>query len=67
MREQLHQERDRHLRALADFKNYRRRIEREGNKSAEAGKREIILPLLGIVDDLERTLKWPNNATNSKE
>jgi molecular chaperone GrpE len=58
LREQLFQERDRHLRTLADFKNYRRRMEREGNKLAESGKREIILPLLTIVDDLERSLQW---------
>lgn len=58
LREQLQQEREKTLRALADFKNYRRRTEREGNKLAEAGKREIILPLLDVVDDLERALQW---------
>jgi molecular chaperone GrpE len=58
LREQLRQERERHLRTLADFTNYRRRIEREGNKLAESGKREVILPLLDIVDDLERSLQW---------
>ena len=42
------------------FKNYCRRIEREGNRIAEAGKREIILPLLEVIDDLERTLQWRN-------
>lgn len=61
LREQLDQERDRHLRALADFKNYRRHVEREGNKAAEAGKREIILQLLDVIDDFERTLQWTNN------
>jgi molecular chaperone GrpE len=61
LRELLDQERDRHLRALADFKNYRRRVEREGNKVAEAGKREIILQLLDVIDDFERTLQWTNN------
>jgi molecular chaperone GrpE len=58
LREELHRERERHLHTLADFTNYRRRIEREGNKLAESGKREIILPLLDIVDDLERSLQW---------
>ena len=62
LREQLDQERDRHLRTLADFKNYRRRVEREGNKVADAGKREIILPLLGVIDDLERAMRWTNAA-----
>ncbi len=58
LREQLQQEREKTLRALADFANYRRRMEREGNKAAEAGKREVILPLLEIADDLERALQW---------
>ena len=57
LQEQLRQERDKHLRALADFTNYRRRVEGEGKKSAESGKREIMLPLLDIVDDLERSLE----------
>jgi molecular chaperone GrpE (heat shock protein) len=31
LQEELINERDRNLRTLADFKNYRRRIERDGN------------------------------------
>lgn len=61
LQEQLRQERDRHLRALADFKNYRRHAEREGGKLAMAGKREILLPLLGVVDDVERSLRWASD------
>jgi molecular chaperone GrpE len=61
LREQLRQERDRHLHTLADFRNYRRRAEGESTKSAEKGKREIILPLLNIIDDLERSLRWAND------
>lgn len=64
LREDLRNERDRNLRTLADFKNYRRRIERDGNKLAEEGKREIILPLLDILDDMEKALHW---ATNEKQ
>jgi len=61
LREDLRLERDRNLRTLADFKNYRRRIEREGNKLAEEGKREIILPLLDIIDDMEKALQWASS------
>jgi len=49
-------ESDKHLRTLADFKNYRRRIERDGSKLAEDNMRGMILPLLGIIDDLEKAL-----------
>jgi len=57
LQEELLNERDRNLRTLADFKNYRRRIERDGNKIAEEGKRGMILPLLDIIDDLEKALQ----------
>jgi len=61
LQDELINERDRNLRTLADFKNYRRRIERDGNKFAEEGKRAIILPLLDIIDDMEKALHWVNN------
>jgi molecular chaperone GrpE (heat shock protein) len=62
LQERLRIERDRNLRTLADFKNYRRRMERDGNKLAEKGKREIILPLLDIVDDIEKSMQWTSDA-----
>jgi molecular chaperone GrpE len=62
LQESLQIERDRTLRTLADFKNYRRRIERDGSKIAEEGKRAIILPLLDIVDDLEKAMKWTSDT-----
>lgn len=62
LQEELINERDRNLRTLADFKNYRRRIERDGSKLAEEGKREMILPLLDIIDDLEKALQSTNGA-----
>ena len=58
LEEGLRLERDRTLRTLADFKNYRRRIEHDGSKLAEEGKRAIILPLLDIIDDLEKAMQW---------
>jgi len=56
LKEQLREERERTVRALADFKNFRRRQEIEGTKLAASGKREVLLPLLEIVDDIERSL-----------
>lgn len=61
LRDDLRNERDRNLRTLADFKNYRRRVERDGNKLAKEGERAIILPLLDIVDDMEKALHWVSN------
>jgi molecular chaperone GrpE len=62
LQEAIQVERDRNLRTLADFKNYRRRIERDGNKLADEGKRGIILSLLDIIDDLEKAMKWTGGS-----
>lgn len=65
LREALTEERDRHLRTLADFKNYRRRIERDGNTLAEEGKRGILLALLDTVDDIEKAMQWTHGTEHS--
>jgi molecular chaperone GrpE len=56
-KEELRREHEIYLRSLADFNNYRQRIEREGASAAQKGKREIILSLLDFLDDFERALK----------
>jgi molecular chaperone GrpE len=62
LRGELRREHDALLRALADFENYRRRMEREQDGAARRGKREVILPLLEVVDDFERALEHLPNA-----
>jgi molecular chaperone GrpE len=62
LHEKLDNEHDLHLRTMADFKNYRRRIERDGNRLAEEGKREIILHLLEIMDDMDKMLEWGDDG-----
>jgi molecular chaperone GrpE len=62
LRDDLSVERDRYLRMMADFKNYRRRTERDGNKIAEESKREMLLHLLSIVDDMELALQSANDT-----
>ena len=46
-----------YLRALADFDNYRRRVERESEHIARSGKREIILSLLEVLDGFDRAFQ----------
>ncbi len=62
LQEKLINERDRNLRTLADFKNYRRRIERDGNTIAKESERGMLLPLLDIVDDMEKALQSANDV-----
>jgi molecular chaperone GrpE len=54
LQEELLNERERNLRTIADFMNYRRRIERSGNKIAMEDKKELLLSLLDISGDMEK-------------
>jgi molecular chaperone GrpE len=54
---ELAREHDLYLRTLADFDNYRRRVERERAASAQAGKRELVLPLLEVMADFDRAFE----------
>src|ERR1041385_2434944 len=54
--DELTTERDRSLRLLAEFDNYRRRTNEERAFAEEAGKREILLALLDVMDDFDRAL-----------
>ena len=62
LKEELTREHDMYLRALADFENYRRRVERDRSIVTRTGKREIILPLLDVLDGFERALNHMNDA-----
>jgi len=65
LQEELINERDLHLRTRADFQNYRRRTEQDIDKLAEKGKRGLLLGLLEIIDDIENSLQYINDADQS--
>lgn len=56
LKEELRREHDTLVRALADFDNYRRRVERDRASAAQSGKREVILAVLEVLDDFDRAL-----------
>jgi molecular chaperone GrpE len=60
----LKSEHDLHLRALADFDNYRRRIDRERAKLGTEALRSFLIGLLDVVDDLERFLDLVDEETS---
>ena len=62
---ELATERDRSLRLLAEFDNYRRRTNEERTFAEEAGKREILLALLHVMDDFDRALLHIGTAPNA--
>jgi molecular chaperone GrpE len=45
------------LRAVADFDNYRKRIERERRELSEYAATDVLLDLLPIIDNFERALQ----------
>ena len=58
-------ERDRYLRLVADFDNFRRRTAREAERSAATQKEAFIRDLLPVIDNLERALG--SDASTSPE
>jgi molecular chaperone GrpE len=60
LREELEAERDKHLRLAAEYKNYRRRTEQENADAADKGKRELLIQLMSIADDLDLALADSN-------
>ncbi|MGC8669373.1 MAG: nucleotide exchange factor GrpE [Chthonomonadales bacterium] len=56
LEKQLERERHLHLRALADFQNYKRRADEQRSEIVQFANREMMLGLLPILDNLERAL-----------
>ncbi len=65
LKQELSHERDMYLRTRADFDNYRKRVQRGWDSAAQAGKRQLVLALLDVMDDFERALSYANTAPES--
>ena len=63
--QELNRARDMHVRTRADFDNYRKRVQREGDSATQAGKRQLVLALLDVMDDFERAFAYANTAPAS--
>ena len=63
--EELAAERERGLRLLAEFDNYRRRTRQERARAEEDGKREVLLALLDLMDDFDRALLHIDEAPDA--
>src|SRR5262245_31002980 len=64
LEQELKSEHNLYLRALADFDNYRRRVDRERAKFGNEALRKFVVPLLDVVDDLERSLNFVETETS---
>ena len=65
LKNELATEREQSLRLLAEFDNYRRRTNEERAFAEEAGKREIFLALLDVMDDFDRALLHVGTAPDA--
>lgn len=65
IQEELERERALRLRAMADFDNYRKRVERERGTAERSGKRAILLELLGVMDDFDRAIEHVDQAPDA--
>lgn len=65
LRAELQQEHDRHLRARADFENYRRRVERDRDVAARQAKRGLLLALVDLADGFDRALVHIGDSPDS--
>jgi molecular chaperone GrpE len=62
LRDELSQVNAKWLRALADLDNYKKRIERDRSRWAEAAREEVLLDLLEVVDNFERAVACGEDA-----
>src|SRR5215208_62464 len=65
LKEDLAREHDMHLRALADFDNYRKRVERDRSAMARSEKRELLRSLPEILDNFDRASSHLGDAPSS--
>jgi len=54
LRRELENEKNRHLRTLADFDNYRKRVERDAEIRNNEAKKDFVLDLLTLLDNFEQ-------------
>jgi len=62
-RKQVEDQRALYLRILADFENYKKRMDREMRARSDLGRREVLKRLLTVVDNLSRAADYRNGGT----
>jgi molecular chaperone GrpE len=66
LHEQLADYKERSVRALADFENYRKRVERERAENARYAVAEVLRDFIEVSDNLERALEAEGPAEELK-
>lgn len=66
-REETARLRERLVRTMAEFDNYRKRTEREKESLRQIGIFDVVRDFLGVVDNLERALESSGNVEDLKQ
>jgi molecular chaperone GrpE len=53
----LTEQKDKYMRLMAEFENYKRRTAKERKEIEQTGGKDIVIPLLDVLDDCERAEK----------
>src|SRR5437763_8801182 len=64
---ELQEQKDKYLRLLAEFDNYKRRSARERIELSQTAGKEIIISLLDVLDDCDRAEKQLQQENNAKD
>ncbi len=67
LRQEVKELRDRSMRTLADFDNFRKRVERERGEQRRYAGAEVLRDVLGVIDNLERALEASGGVDELRE
>lgn len=65
LEEELTAQKDKYLRLVAEFDNYRKRISRERIELMQTASKEVILSLLDVLDDCDRASEQMETAEDA--
>lgn len=65
--QRLEEQRNLHLRVLADFENYKKRAERVARDRLEEERRKLLTRILGVVDNLERAAAYREQGAPAEQ
>ncbi len=67
LREEVKELRDKSMRTLADFDNFRKRVDRERSDQRRYAGAEILRELLSVIDNLERAFEAQGSVAELRE
>lgn len=65
--ELLAQEKDRYIRLYAEFENYKKRTSKERIEFAQYANQDMMVSMLGVLDDFERAIKEISKSGNTDD